>query len=125
MEQIIPLLQYLESIDGHRGFTLHGTIDPMKTPLDEINAVLKSVNFGLVFLTVEEIKNINPTWIKENSVVFETISWKAKVNGFSSSIIIYFNLIAPCINIISSDGIFLRRVEELSHQTKFRFNYQP
>jgi len=125
MEQIIPILQYLESIDGHRGFTIHGTMDPTKTPLHEINAVLKSVNFGLVFLTVGEIKNIDPAWINENSVVFETISWKAKVNGLSSCIIIYLNLIAPCINVIGSDGIFLRRLEELCHQTKFRINYQP
>jgi len=123
MNKFYPLLKYLETLnpsrDFVRDFVVRGKIPSDKTPLRELQGLgkLGFSTFSISFSSANNLVAISDQWIKENEVVFDSISWFENVN---LGVHIYLNSVADYIYIKSTDGVFITKVSEYAQQIGFR-----
>jgi len=119
MDKFYPLLKYLETVNSSRDFVLRGKIPSEKTPLRELQGLgkLGFSTFSVSFSEANNLVAISEQWIKENEVVFDSISWSQNTY---SAVHIYLNSVADSIYIKSTDGVFITKVGEYAQQIGFR-----
>ena len=124
MERMIPLLKYLESVGQNGSITLTGLIHSEKTELSYLKDRTKiiKVRFQAVFNSVSEIETLDSTWIRENGIAWEMISWTSglKANEYiaystPSEVFVYLTFLKPQIKVKSSSPQILSRIEEYCH----------
>ena len=125
MERLIPLLKYLESVSLSGSLVLSGSMNSEKTALSYLKEKTKiiKVRFQAQFLSVSDIEAIDPEWVRENSIVWESVNWSSGLKEgefiaytIPTEVHVYLTYLKPQIKVKSSSHQILLKIEEYCHQ---------
>lgn len=123
MEQLRPLLEYLQSVNPSAEFTLSGNIPAKRTELEYLNTLGKitTVDFNVSFKNVLDPLLIDSEWLETTGVIFHTLRWSGIIEKERSNITVYLNKSNQSMYVKSNTPLFTRNLEEISYRLDLKF----